>query len=384
MLRLVARARTLGLSVALATAGLGVLSTVPASASSSGTWWHVQAGNADDRTFTTTAQEVTAFYNARTAVHPGDHVLFTPVGGHTVTFNPIRIPGVPTFAYADPTFPAGPTGNTLSLANRPGGALLNSGVFADAPPPGTPPPPPGSPPPPPPTFTLDIGSDAAGPGVGDRAARSAGGDQGRGTTYQFFCMLHRGMTGWITVLPAGAELPSTDAKNQARAQKAMATDLARGRLALAKASGEVEDNQVAAGLGIATVQGGGPDDILRFAPATLEINAGESVTWTNQDINAPHTVTFGAEIPGPPGAPPGFLPYGGSTLTSTSDQVNSGFLISQQLIDYINAASLFPPGFVVTRKVTFTFTTPGTYHYFCALHDFVGMVGTIIVRAPDD
>jgi len=44
---------------------------------------------------------------------------------------------------------------------------------------------------------------------------------------------------------------------------------------------------------------------------------------------------------------------------------------------------LFPPGFVVTRQVTFTFPNPGTYHYICALHDTLGMQGDIIVRAED-
>jgi plastocyanin len=196
-------------------------------------------------------------------------------------------------------------------------------------------------------------------------------------------MFHREMTGLITVLPAGTELPSTDAKNQMRAQRAMAADLALGRRTLAKASHSVAGNRVAAGLGVASVQGLGSDSVLRFAPATIEIKTGESVTWLNQDINAPHTVTFGVEIPGPPGAPPGFLPYGGTTVASTDDQVNSGFLISQQLIDYINVSSLIPPGFVVTRQVTFTFPNPGMYHYFCALHDSLGMTGTIIVRAED-
>jgi len=231
---------------------------------------------------------------------------------------------------------------------------------------------------------LHIGPDAAGPGVESRAKRNAGEDEGRGTTYNFFCMFHRDMTGFITVLPAGSDLPSTDAKNQIRAKKAMAADLARGRRALATASRDQEANHVAAGLGVTSVQGLGVDSVLRFAPATIEINAGESVTWINQDIDAPHTVTFGAELPGPPGAPPGgFLPYGGTSVTSTTDQVSSGFLISQELIDYLNVSSLIPSGFVVTRQVTFTFTRAGTYHYVCALHDFLGMTGTVIVGAED-
>lgn len=369
MMPFIARARTLGLSMALATAGLGVVATVPASAVGP-TTWHVQAGNADDPTGMSVALEVTAFYNAHTFVHPGDHVLFRPVFGHTVTFNPIRIPGVPTFAYGNPAFPAGPTGNTLRFGNRNGGALLNSGAFATPPPPGAPPPGPGGPPPAPPTFTLNIGSDAAGPSVGE--------DGGRGTTYQFFCMFHRDMTGFITVLPAGRELPSTDASNQVRAQRAMEADLARGKRALAKASRDADDNHVAAGLGISSIQRAGAVDILRFAPATIEINAGESVTWVNEDINAPHTVTFGTERAGP-----GLLPYGGTTISSTSAQVSSGFLISQELIDYVNAGSLLPPGFVVTRQVTFTFLKPGIYHYICVLHDDLGMKGTVIVRAED-
>src|ERR1700737_646192 len=203
MLPIIARARTLGLSMALATAGLGVVATVPAAANGSATTWHVQAGNADDPTFTSVAHEVTAFYNARTVVHPGDDILFTPVGDHSVTFNPIRVPNVPNFAYESPNFPIGPNGHTLSFANRPGGALLHSGGFATPPPPGVSPPPPGSPPPPPPTFTLHIGSDAAGPSADSRARHSSGDAENKGTTYQFFCMFHREMTGFITVRPAG-------------------------------------------------------------------------------------------------------------------------------------------------------------------------------------
>ncbi|MDQ6714409.1 MAG: plastocyanin/azurin family copper-binding protein [Candidatus Dormibacteraeota bacterium] len=58
-------------------------------------------------------------------------------------------------------------------------------------------------------------------------------------------------------------------------------------------------------------------------------------------------------------------------------------MIYQELIDYINVGSLIPPGFVVTHQATFTFTKAGTYPYFCALHDFVGMVGTVVVRDED-
>src|SRR6202171_3869323 len=363
MLPIIARARALGLSMALATRGLGAVAVVPAYAEPT-TTWHVQAGNVDDPTFTSVAHEILTFYPARITVHPGDDVTFNAVGFHTVTFNPIRIPGVPTFAYADPTF-GGFSNNPPPTPNQPGGAPLNTGGFGDEGPPGAPT-----------TYTLHVDANAAG-GNGENHPKAANGrngdDGGRGTTYQFFCMLHRDMTGFITVLPAGSELPSTDAKNQNRARKAKAADLALGKQVLARASNNVEDNKVAAALGVASVQGLGSDSILRFAPATIEIKTGESVTWINKDVNAPHTVTFGTEIPGPPDAPPGFLPYGGTSVASTDDQVNSGFLISQELIDYLNVRSLIPSGFVVTRQATFTFTKAGKYPYFCALHDFLGM-----------
>lgn len=184
MLQLSAHARRFSVAMALATAGLGLVTNGPVAASvdpATSVTWKVQAGNVYP-TFADASQEITTFYNARTFVHPGDHVFFTPVGAHTVTFNPIRVPGVPTFAYADPNFPAGPTGNTLSFANRPGGALLNSGAIVT---PGF------GGPPAPATFTLDIGDDAAGASGGDRAKRAADEAEGGGTTYQFFCMLHR-------------------------------------------------------------------------------------------------------------------------------------------------------------------------------------------------
>ncbi|MDQ6695258.1 MAG: cupredoxin domain-containing protein [Chloroflexota bacterium] len=78
----------------------------------------------------------------------------------------------------------------------------------------------------------------------------------------------------------------------------------------------------------------------QFGPATLTINQGETVQWTNQDTTA-------------------------HTSTSTSDEWDSGALAQGQSFRH-------------------TFDTPGNYSYACSFHP--GMHGTIIVHeaAPTD
>lgn len=71
-----------------------------------------------------------------------------------------------------------------------------------------------------------------------------------------------------------------------------------------------------------------------FNPPQVTVKAGTTVTWTNED-DIPHTVV----------SPPGIR----SKPLDTED------------------------------KFSFTFTTPGTYKYFCSLHPH--MTGTIVVEA---
>jgi len=73
-----------------------------------------------------------------------------------------------------------------------------------------------------------------------------------------------------------------------------------------------------------------------FSPATLSISTGTTVTWTNMDT-APHTVTVDS---GP--------------VTFTSPSLHKG------------------------DTFTYTFTTPGTYSYYCAVHP--DMTAKVIVK----
>jgi plastocyanin len=73
-----------------------------------------------------------------------------------------------------------------------------------------------------------------------------------------------------------------------------------------------------------------------FSPAALTVNVGDTVTWTNMDT-APHTVT----------------------VTSGPVKFNSGNLSTGQSFSY-------------------TFTTAGTYSYYCAVHP--DMVAKVVVN----
>ncbi len=87
-----------------------------------------------------------------------------------------------------------------------------------------------------------------------------------------------------------------------------------------------------------------------FAPASVTISVGDSVTWVNVG-QVPHTST---DTPGAPAVPEhAILPAGAVAW-------DSGLM---------NNAD---------RK-TVVFTVPGEYAYFCGLHEAMGMVGTITV-----
>jgi len=77
-------------------------------------------------------------------------------------------------------------------------------------------------------------------------------------------------------------------------------------------------------------------DNFTFTPRTLTVKAGTTVTWTNRD-DIPHGVAW----------------------------TNNAFARSNALD--------------TDDSYTLTFTTPGTYQYFCYLHPH--MVGTLVVQA---
>jgi plastocyanin len=191
--------------------------------------------------------------------------------------------------------------------------------------------------------------------------------------FNYVCLVHAEMKGVVHVNDAGTRYPRSQSQydQQGRAQGLGLLGLGRGLagqgLATALKGG---GTAVTAGIGqflpsAATLA------VLRFEPQYRVVHVGDTVTFSNLDPETPHTITFGQE-PGPPGdlfaafPPSGAIDGPGhSTLTTPGQAVNSGFL----------GAAPLPFGTTFQVK----FATRGTYTYICALHDDLGMKGTIQV-----
>lgn len=100
---------------------------------------------------------------------------------------------------------------------------------------------------------------------------------------------------------------------------------------------------------------------LAFYPGTITVDAGDTVTWTYVSAE-PHTVTFlaaGQATPPPPTDPSAPKPAGSSTYDGTA-YTSSGFI-------------------AFGYSYSLTFTKPGTYTYYCLLHQ-PEMQGTVVVN----
>ena len=119
---------------------------------------------------------------------------------------------------------------------------------------------------------------------------------------------------------------------------------------------------------------------MRFLDATITIHAGDTVEWTNNDPDEPHTITLGPD-PGNPFPPSANVTVDSdgalhAIITSPSENVHSGALL-QPLEDEAGV----PQNTLANNPTRFraTFTQPGTYNYHCVFHDNLGMVGKVIV-----
>jgi plastocyanin len=169
------------------------------------------------------------------------------------------------------------------------------------------------------------------------------------------------MSGSVVVNPQGTPYPQQQAFYDQQSAQESFTILGQGLnlfingLETAIQSGP---KQVTAGIGASTSFSGNVF-VPRFEPALRIVHKGDTVTWTNLDPETPHTISIGPD-PANPAAP------SGSTTVTTAPgatALNSGFI----------GAPFGKKSFAVT------FDNVGTYSYFCALHDTLGMKGTVLV-----
>lgn len=322
-------ARRLAVGVAASALAVGVLA--PGAIAADGTVaWQAAAGTSSRDQ----AVQVNSFLPRDLTVDAGDTITWTVRSGefHTVTF----LSG----ADAPPLITFGPTGPEFNLA-----AVLPSGG---------------------PTYD---GTGIANSGLINSGDHYTLGFNKAGT-YQFLCLVHAGMAGTVHVQAAGTAYPKTQAQydNEALVSGNRLTNSGR-TLEARTLAGERSSGAGTAAVGTGVAVNGGSLAIMRFLPGKMVIHAGQSVTWTNHDPETPHTITFGEE---PGGGPLGaFAPSGTgidgpghATLSSPNETANSGV---------VGAGLPFGTTF------TATFTNPGTYHFICALHDTLGMTGTIVV-----
>ena len=228
--------------------------------------------------------------------------------------------------------PAKPAASTPPPASPPftGKGFWNSGaiLFASAPPAA------GSK-----TATVDLAPDIA-PGA-----------------YTVTCLLHPFMEAKVQVV-------ATDADRQTPAQVAAAADRELGD-AKAHATALTEPAQAPSASG-ATVSASWGDQLVavnRFAPETVSIKAGQTVTWKDGSPFMPHTVSFQPPFKSPD-EPNAFLPTGAKSGARFAGGVAHSGIFGPK------------PDFPADG-FSLTFTKAGTYPYLCLLHP--GMAGTVQV-----
>jgi plastocyanin len=299
---------------------VAVGSSASASTSEHATWhrhvtWHVRVG-AETPDMAVTAM---AFLPKNIWVDVGDTVHWTSNSAepHTVTF---LKPGtsLPEF---DPSNPTQTQRQGPSSYN--GTAYTNSGIMATQP-----------------IFTF------TNPATSYRLRFTATGD------FTYYCLVHGVMMkGRVHVRPAGTPYPYTqrdyDRVGNHRAQALLHDGLIAWRHA--------KHVQATTGHSVRVGIEGEGFAVMRFIRSHVVVHRGATVRFFVAGPGAPHTVTFGQEPPipavlGPSGDP---THYAGGNL-------NSGVL---------------QPG----NPFDVTFTKTGRFHYICAIHDGMGMVGDVTV-----
>ena len=188
--------------------------------------------------------------------------------------------------------------------------------------------------------------------------------------YRYFCAIHLGMRGTVTVLPASAK-PTT----QAAVARQAKTQLSKvvSELKRLNSTKPTRPRQILVGAGAS-----GSAEIMSFFPSELNINVGDTVTFVDNDPVDVHTVTFGPEEY-TSAIENTVFEYAGDrlvfnplcVLASEPPDSPSPFRYdgTNHRNGYINSGLLYPPQVPnQLHEFAVTFTKAGTYRLECVIH----------------
>jgi plastocyanin len=353
-----------------------VVLIVPKAAKAAGAEWQASVGAQNQDA----AKQAMAFLPNELWIYAGDSIAWTSKAGegHTVTFLKQDLTGASTAGTSRPA--NGTTGLTGCAGDTQGGTpVTSSGLSFDG------------------TACVNSGP------MCDTSLQQTPepGKCTSGTTYtvtfptpgnfRFVCLIHQDMNGRVHVLPSGAlpyiQADYDDIAADERRDLINDTDGVRARNDSGRSSGP---KVIMAGELVAT--GGGKQylAIMRFLPESIVVHVGQTVEWTNVHPTEPHTITFGVEPAAPvtqldvtldaDGARHGTIP---NSLAAPSPTCTVGTPCPNTFNSALIGAAIQdqtgqPQPTSVTRARV-TFTSPGTYDYFCILHDELGMKGEVVV-----
>jgi plastocyanin len=307
------------------------------------------------------------FFPTGVRIHVGDSVRFTPSGGFHVVNLPKKGGGANPFFF--------PTGQKVAGAvDAAGAAFWFNGFDQLAPNPaiatasgfGK-------------KFTYN-GSRTVASGLPPDNAKPMTVKFSKTGAYTFFCDVHPGMKGTVTVLSHRRHVPSAKA-NAKRIKDQIARDLA-----ILKTLKKKKPPAGTVDVGEAGTHG---VEYFGMLPSTVTVPRGTTLTFRmTANSREVHTATFG---PGSAADPATFLGKLAASLQGPAPDPSSiypsdpppapaafgptlhgnGFW-NAGVMDALSATTQVPGANQVT------FTTPGTYTYYCLIHPF--MKGTVVVQ----
>lgn len=307
--------------------------------------------------------DANAFFPATTTIHTGDKVRFVVEGFHNLDLP--KKGGTPTPLFA-------PKGVVSGAADAAGAAFWFNGQ---------------------PNLQFNPALAPAGFGKTFSYSGSKGVQSGlpllnkpkpvtvkftKAGTFTYFCDLHAGMTAKVRVVAKSKAIPS------ARAHAKLIKDQGARAIATAKKIAKVTPPANTVDLGVA---GGGGVEQLAMKPAALTVAKGTTVTFTmSAGSREVHTATFG---PGNIEDPKSFIGKIAASFEGNIDQ--SGVYPSDKpgapvgLTPTLHGNGFWNSGVLDTASASpipaanqVTFSTPGTYTYYCLIHPF--MKGTVTVQ----